>query len=56
MIEFVLQNWEYFLLGFFIIEKIVRLTPWKWDDLLIDGIKEGIQAWKNQRRPKNIAI
>jgi len=48
--EHVIGNWEYILLGFMIAEKIVKLTPptltiWgfpigKYDDLVIDGIKE----------------
>lgn len=41
MTAFVLANWEYFLLGFMVIEKIVKVTPMKWDDLLIDGLKAG---------------
>jgi len=50
MIEFIMQNWEYFLLGLYIIEKIVRLTPWTWDDLVIDGIIAGVGAWKNRKK------
>ena len=38
--ELIINNWEYFLLGFMLIEKVVRITPIKWDDILIDGIKE----------------
>lgn len=38
--EFFLSNWEYFLLGFMIAEKIVKITPCKWDDILFDGLKE----------------
>lgn len=38
--EFMLTNWAYFLLGFMITEKIVKLTPFKWDDILVDSIKE----------------
>jgi len=37
--DFVASNWEYFLLGFMILEKIVKITPVKWDDILIDGLK-----------------
>ncbi|GAG88240.1 unnamed protein product [marine sediment metagenome] len=36
--EFVLMNWEYFLLGFYILEKIVHLTPTKKDDVIFDMI------------------
>ena len=38
--DFILSNWEYFLLGFMIAEKIVKVTPFKWDDILIDGLKQ----------------
>jgi len=40
IIDYVIANWEFFLLGFMVLEKIVKLTSWKWDDILIDGIKE----------------
>lgn len=33
------NHWDYALLGFMIIEKIVKLSPCKWDDILVDGIK-----------------
>lgn len=40
IMDFIITNWEWFLLGFMIAEKVVKITPCKWDDLLIDGIKE----------------
>ena len=40
MFEFMINNWQYFLLGFMVAEKIVKLTPFKWDDILVDGVKE----------------
>lgn len=39
--EFVFANWEYFLAGFYIAEKVVKITPMKWDDILVDGLKAG---------------
>jgi len=42
MAEFIINNWEYFLLGFVVLEKIVKVTPCKWDDILVDGFKAGI--------------
>jgi hypothetical protein len=36
--QFVLENWEYFLVGFYILEKIVKLTPTKYDDIVLDMI------------------
>ncbi len=38
--EFLIKNWEYLLLGFMVLEKVVKLSPAKWDDILVDGIKE----------------
>ena len=39
MEQWLLHNWQWILLGFMILEKIVKLTPAKWDDILVDGIK-----------------
>ena len=39
--EWFITNWEWVLLGFMVLEKIVKLTPVKWDDILVDGIKAG---------------
>ena len=38
--DFLIANWEYLLLGFMVLEKIVKMSPAKWDDILVDGIKE----------------
>jgi len=38
--EFLIANWEWFLLGFVVLEKLVKMSPAKWDDILVDGIKE----------------
>lgn len=38
--DYIINHWPYFLLGFMIAEKVVKLTPFKWDDILIDGLKE----------------
>ncbi len=43
MIDFILANWEYFLAGFYILEKIVKLTPTRYDDILLDVIWEAIK-------------
>ena len=50
--DFLLSHWEYFLLGFMLLEKIVKLTPFKWDDILIDGLKAVfIQFGKMKGKP-----
>ncbi len=36
------ENWKTVLIAFYIIEKIVKLSPAKWDDILVDGIKWAI--------------
>ena len=38
--EFILGNWGYLLIVFMVLEKIVKITPVKWDDIIVDGIKE----------------
>ena len=36
----IVQNWGYLLVGFMVLEKAVKISPWKWDDLVVDGCKE----------------
>ena len=36
--EFLTSNWEYVLLGFYIVEKVVRLSPTKADDVIFDMV------------------
>jgi len=50
--EYLTANWEYFLLGFMILEKIVKITPFKWDDILVDGFKEIIMGIANLKKLK----
>jgi len=40
--EILLDNWEFILLGFVLLEKIVKKTPCKWDDILFDAIIDPI--------------
>ena len=40
MTELLVANWEYVLLGFMVLEKIVKLTPTKYDDILFDMTKD----------------
>ena len=44
MIAFLIANWMWILLGFFILEKIVKLTPTPHDDIAVDIILKGL--WK----------
>ena len=38
MTEWIAANWEWFLLGFMVLEKIVKVSPSKKDDILFDSI------------------
>jgi len=40
--EFCIKNWEFILLGFVILEKIVKATPTKKDDIIFDMIMKPI--------------
>lgn len=40
--DFLMNNWEYFLLGFMILEKIVKLSPTDKDDIILDVIWQGL--------------
>lgn len=44
MIEWLGQNWQYVLVVFFVLEKIVKLTPTKYDDILLEVFAGAI--WK----------
>jgi len=41
-----IENWEYVLAVFYGVEKVVKVTPVKWDDILVDGIKSAITGFK----------
>ena len=32
-------NWQWIMVAFYVLEKIVKVSPAKWDDILLDGIK-----------------
>jgi hypothetical protein len=36
--EFLTQHWEYVLLGFYVLEKVVKLSPSKKDDIIFDSV------------------
>ena len=41
--EFLANNWDIALAIFVVLEKIVKLTPTKYDDILIDMIWGGLK-------------
>tara|TARA_Y100001938_G_C7956400_1_gene361943 strand:- start:216 stop:362 length:147 start_codon:yes stop_codon:yes gene_type:complete len=43
MIEFLSNNWSYTLIALLAIDKVVALSPSKWDDLLWTVVKKAIK-------------
>lgn len=43
MEQWLIENWQYVLVGFYVAEKIVKLTPTKYDDILFDIIGGAIK-------------
>ena len=43
MTEFIAANWEYILVVIYALEKIVKLTPTKYDDILFDMLLKPIK-------------
>ena len=41
--QYIIENWQWFLLGFYVVEKIVKVTPTKYDDIVFDVIVHGIR-------------
>ena len=42
MSEWLALNWEWCLLGFMVLEKIVKLSPSKKDDIIFDSVLKPI--------------
>ena len=40
--EFLINNWEYVLIGILAVDKAVALSPSDWDDLIWTSIKKAI--------------
>ena len=49
MNEWIVANWEYCLIAFMVLEKVVKLSPSKKDDILMDSI---ITPIFNMLKPK----
>ena len=43
MTEWIAANWEYVLIVIYALEKIVKLTPTKYDDILFDMLLKQIK-------------
>ena len=42
--DWMINNWEWVLIGFMIAEKIVKLSPTRYDDIVLDVI------WNNLKK------
>ena len=42
MFELITSNWEWFLLGLYVLEKAINLSPSKKDDLIFDMVLKPI--------------
>ena len=42
-VDFVVANWEWFLLGFMVAEKMVKLSPTDADDILLDVVWNSVK-------------
>ena len=40
--DWITANWEYMLIAILCIDKVVALSPTKWDDLIWTSIKKGL--------------
>ena len=40
--NFLINNWEYVLIGILAIDKVIALSPSDWDDLIWTSIKKAI--------------
>jgi len=41
--EWLQANWQYILIGFYSLEKLIKLSPSKKDDILFDIIFDGLK-------------
>ena len=42
--DFLTNNWEWVLIGFMVLEKLVKLSPTKYDDIILYIV------WKNMKK------
>ena len=49
-----LSNWEILLAGFYLLEKIVKVSPSKYDDILVDGVNAMLTAAKAKKTIEDI--
>jgi hypothetical protein len=42
MLEFLSSNWQYVLIGLLCVDKVVALSPSRWDDLIWTSLKKAL--------------
>ncbi|MGE4296841.1 MAG: hypothetical protein AB7E47_02330 [Desulfovibrionaceae bacterium] len=48
-ITYIIDYWQWILLGLFVAEKIVKISPCTWDDIVVDGIKAALQSMTGRK-------
>ena len=55
MIEFIDKYWEYILILTLVADKVVAITPCKWDDMILTAIKLGFKSiYKPKKQPDDL--
>ena len=42
--DFLTNNWEWILIAFMVAEKLVKMSPTKYDDIILDIVWKNIKA------------
>ena len=50
MEQWLIENWKWILAGFYIMEKVVYLTPTKYDDIAISILKGSVSIIANKNK------
>ena len=53
MEQWLLNNWEYVLIGLMAVDKAVALSPSKWDDLIWTAVKKSVYKIAGKNEPSN---
>ena len=51
MEQWLLDNWEYVLIGLLAVDKAVALSPSKWDDLIWTAVKKSVYKIAGKNEP-----
>ena len=49
LMEFLTVYWQWIVLGLLVLDKIVAVTPCKWDDLILTGIKGALRSMTGRK-------